>query len=40
MRIFEVVYASGEKHIVFAKCRADAFAKHPIAWLVYEVSIY
>lgn len=39
MRMFEVIYATGEKHIVFAKHRADAQSKHPLAWLVYEVII-
>ncbi len=39
MRIFEVVYETGERHIVLANCRADAGAKHPLAWRIYEVVV-
>lgn len=39
MKMFEVVYVTGEKHIVFANRRADVQSKHPLAWLVYEVII-
>lgn len=39
MRMFEVIYVTGEKFITFADRRADVQSKHPLAWLVYEVTI-
>lgn len=39
MRMFEVIYVTGDKHIVFADRRSDVQYKHPLAWLVYEVII-
>lgn len=39
MRIFEVVYVTGEKLIVFGERRSDVQSKHPLAWLVYEVIV-
>ena len=39
MKIFEVVYESGECIIEFADNRADVWYKHPKAWLIFEVSI-
>lgn len=39
MRIFEVVYTDGARHIICAESKSDAQRRHPLAWLVYEVWI-
>ena len=39
MRMFQVVYVTGEKFIAFANHRADVWYKHPKAWRVFEVVI-
>lgn len=39
MKMYEVKYESGECVIMFADSRADAWNKHPKAWLVNEVVI-
>jgi hypothetical protein len=39
MLMFQVIYENGERHIIFAKDRADAWSKHPLAWRVYEIEI-
>lgn len=39
MRMFQVVYEEGDKVIIFARDKSDAWFKHPMAWLINEVIV-
>lgn len=39
MKMFEVKYESGKVNIIFANSRADAWYKHPLAWIINEVIV-
>ncbi len=39
MLMFQVIYEDGTRCIIFAKDRAEAWSKHPLAWRVYEIVV-